>query len=85
MNKSIRNAAIVGGLVPLWWGILSFVFFNAKESIWTNVYWGLVYATCPFWYLPGDSGMVLMPILNAGLYALIAAGLIAIRRGVKSA
>jgi hypothetical protein len=85
LPKIIRKAAIIGGLVPLWWGVLSFVFFNARESVWTNTYWTIVYATCPFWYLPGDAGMILMPILNAGLYALVAAGLVTIRKGLKSA
>jgi hypothetical protein len=84
MPRYIRNAAIVGALVPLFWGIRSFIFFNAKESMWTNVYSAIVYITSPFWYLPGTAGMILMPILNAGVYALVAAGVVAVRRRFRS-
>ena len=67
-------AAVIGFLVPIFWGIAAFILFNAGESFWTTVFWWLVYLTCPFWILPGTAGMLLMPFLNAGLYGLVAAG-----------
>jgi len=79
MNWKIKAAAIGGFLVPLFWGVAAFILFNAPESAWTSAFWSLVYLTCPFWILPGTAGMILMPIFNAGLYALIAAGVIELR------
>ena len=74
VNRQIIVAAGVGFFAPIFWGIAAFVLFNAPESTFTNVFWNLVHTTCPFWNLPGMAGMLLMPFLNAGLYALLWAG-----------
>jgi hypothetical protein len=72
MKRYVIGWAVLGFVIPLFWGIMSFIFFAAKESIWTNVYWGLVYATCPFWLLPTNTmTTVLMPFLNAALYGCL--------------
>jgi hypothetical protein len=61
--------AILGFAFPLLWGIAGFVFFSAKESIWTNIFWSLVYVTCPFWLLPANLiTTIITPFLNAALY-----------------
>jgi hypothetical protein len=72
VHGRVRVAAVVGFVVPILWGIASFILFNARESIWTKLYWAAVYLTCPFWVLPGITGELLMPFLNAGLYAVLA-------------
>jgi hypothetical protein len=60
---------LVGFCVPVFWGALSFVLFNAKQSPWTDAYWHLVYTTCPPWLLNIPS--LLVPVLNAALYVLL--------------
>lgn len=73
MLRHVIKLMIIGFLVPVFWGILSFVLFNAKESAWTTLYWYLVYVTCPFWLLPTSTATtILMPFLNALLYGAIA-------------
>jgi hypothetical protein len=73
MKKRAICLTILGFVVPIFWGIASFVLFAAKESVWTNIYWGLVYVTCPFWLLPTNTTTtVMMPFLNAALYAGLA-------------
>jgi hypothetical protein len=74
VKSRITTAAVIGFVVPVLWGSAAFILFNARQSIWTDVFWWLVYLTCPFWILPGTAGMLLMPFLNAGMYGLIAAG-----------
>jgi hypothetical protein len=65
--------ALVGFVTPIFWGVMSAVLFTARESIWTDAYWYLVYASCPVWLLPTNTATtVLMPVLNAGLYGGIA-------------
>ncbi len=71
MRRKVALWAIIGFLMPLFWGITSFVLFSAKGT-WTTAYWYLVYATCPFWLLPGLAGEILMPVLNAVLYGTLA-------------
>ena len=56
-------------------------FFNAKESVWTTVYWYLVYVTCPFWLL--DMPSILTPILNSMLYGILAFLILCVSRKTK--
>jgi hypothetical protein len=58
--------------MPLFWGILGFIFFTAHESIWTDLFWDAVHITCPFWNIQGVPGLILTPLLNAIIYAFIA-------------
>lgn len=79
MKRKVALFGIIGFVVPPFWGILSFVLFNA-EGPWTTVYWYLVYATCPFWLMPGLMGEILMPVLNALLYAALAYFILSFKR-----
>ncbi len=73
MKKMVIRFAILGFAVPLFWGVAGFVFFSVKESIWTTIFWWLVYVTCPFWLLPANLfTTIITPFLNAALYGGIA-------------
>lgn len=63
---------LVGALIPVFWGILSFLLFNLQEGWFSRAYWKTVYITCPFWRISGEKAMVLMPLLNGCLYAALA-------------
>jgi hypothetical protein len=73
MKRTAVWWAAAGFAIPIFWGAMSFIFFSARESLWTNIYWGTVYVTCPFWLLPTNTlTTVMMPVLNAILYGGIA-------------
>ena len=78
MKKRVIQWAVVGFAVPIFWGVMSFILFNAKESVWTTVYWYLVYTTCPFWLL--DMPSILTPVLNATLYGTLALVILSVSR-----
>ncbi len=72
-KKHIVIWAVVGIGVPLFWGGVSFFFFNARESLWTDLYWYAVYVTCPSWLLPENQySWLVTPALNGLLYACLA-------------
>ena len=74
MSKVTKLATIgfvVGAMVPAFWGILSFLFFDVPEGSFSSAYWSAVYITCPFWYIDGEKAMFLMPLLNGCLYGVI--------------
>lgn len=73
MKKWILLATFIGFIMPLFWGILSFAYFTAPQSRWTDLFWRAVHVTCPLWDLQVPT--VLTPFLNAGLYGLIVFGL----------
>lgn len=75
MSKSLKCSLvgfIIGALIPLFWGVLSFLLFNVREGWFSRAYWHAVYITCPFWVIDGEKALFLMPILNGGLYAILA-------------
>jgi hypothetical protein len=73
MKKLVIWWAALGFVIPLLWGVVSFIFFSARESVWTNIYWGAVYVTCPFWLLPTNTfTTVITPFLNGTLYGGLA-------------
>ena len=75
---------VIGAVVPLFWGVVSFVFFNAPESYWTDLYWIVVYITCPAWLLPESKwSMLITPLANAVLYGLIASLISIALRGLS--
>ena len=80
-RKYIVIWALVGCAVPVVWGILGFVFFTARESIWAELFWYTVMVTCPAWELPetGWSWLV-TPALNGVLYAVIASVVLGMRK-----
>jgi hypothetical protein len=83
-RKRIVIWGLVGGAVPILWGIVSFIFFNARESIWTDIYWYTVYATCPSWLLPETKlSWLVTPLLNGVFYAGIALSISAVRQKPK--
>jgi hypothetical protein len=65
--------AALGCAVPIFWGVMAFIFFTAPQSRWTDLFWYSVYVTCPPWRLPENSwSMWITPIANALLYGLAA-------------
>jgi hypothetical protein len=71
--KRVAIWMLVGFLVPVIWTVLGFLMFTARQSRWTDLFWDLVYITCPPWALPSKSWSIwLTPIANAVLYGLIA-------------
>jgi hypothetical protein len=75
MKKWIFLAAGIGFVMPILWGIVGFVYFTAPQSRSTDLFWTAVHVTCPFWDLPGGIvSTILTPVLNAGLYGVIAFG-----------
>jgi hypothetical protein len=85
IRSKILMWAAVGFMVPVFWGVLSFILFNAHESLWTDIYWYLVYITCPSWLLPESSlSWLVTPLLNACLYGSIAMVIVLIRRAMQT-
>jgi hypothetical protein len=71
--KRVALWMALGAFVPIFWGILGFILFNARQSTWTDLFWNLVYITCPPWLLPeNDWSMVVTPLANAALYGIAA-------------
>jgi hypothetical protein len=71
--KRVALWMALGAFVPLFWGVAGFILFNARQSTWTDLFWNLVYITCPPWLLPEHNwSMVVTPLANALLYGLVA-------------
>jgi hypothetical protein len=71
--KRVALWMALGAFVPIFWGVVAFIEFNAPNSKWTDLFWNLVYITCPPWLLPeNDWSMVVTPLANAVLYGLAA-------------
>jgi hypothetical protein len=84
-----RNRIVIWGLVgcavPVFWGTVSFIFFNARESKWTDIYWYTVYVTCPSWLLPETQfSWLVTPLLNGVFYAGVALSISVIRHKKES-
>jgi hypothetical protein len=76
MSRGLKASLVgffFGAFVPLFWGVLSFLLFNIRESRLSRAYWHAVYVTCPFWVIDGGKALFLVPVLNGCLYALLAA------------
>jgi hypothetical protein len=74
LNRSKRIALVaftVGALIPAFWGLMSFLLFNVPEGSFSRAFWKLVYLTCPFWAISGQKALILMPLLNGCMYAVI--------------
>jgi hypothetical protein len=65
-------ATLVGFVVPICWGFLEVLFFNAHDSVWTVVMLAAARVTCPPWLLNGFWGDIGSPFLNAALYGVLA-------------
>jgi hypothetical protein len=62
-------SAAIGFVVPPCWGLVAFMLFNLPEGEISHLFWTIVVATCPAWKLPGLWGELLMPPINAAMYA----------------
>jgi hypothetical protein len=76
---------LIGAVVPVFWGLLSFLLFNVPEGWISRVYWKAVYTTCPFWRIAGGKAMILMPLLNGCLYAIITFAVVKVHAFVNTA
>jgi hypothetical protein len=87
VRKQIAWAAAIGFFVPVFWSVLGFILFNARESVWTDIFWDAVHITCPLWYLdfPDGIDVVAQPLLNATLYGFVAFVWLRIKQSFKSA
>ena len=73
IGKRVALWSALGFFMSIFWGVTSFILFDARESRWTDLYWDLVYISCPPWLLPENSWfMWITPIANAFLYGLAA-------------
>jgi hypothetical protein len=70
---SLLIGFLVGAIIPLFWGVLGFLLFNVPEGQFSRIYWDAVYLTCPFWHIDGEKALILMPLLNGSMYAILAA------------
>jgi ABC-type dipeptide/oligopeptide/nickel transport system permease component len=71
--KRVAIWAALGFAVPIFWGVMAFIFFNAREARWTDLFWYSVYVTCPPWLLPENSwSLWITPVANAALYGIVA-------------
>jgi hypothetical protein len=85
VRKRVLIWGLVGCVVPMFWGVESFISFNARESTWTDIYWYTVYITCPPWLLPENNwSWLLTPLLNGVLYAGIALLISAAKEHLKN-
>lgn len=64
-------AFALGTSIPLFWGVMAFVLFSVPEGWSSRLFWHAVTLTCPFWALEGKSALVLIPLLNGLMYALL--------------
>ena len=76
MRRILTVSALVGFAMPVFWGGLGFILFNAPEGRLSDLFWDSVYITCPPWLIPEESPLgnwLVTPFLNALLYASVAA------------
>jgi hypothetical protein len=71
-KRVVMGAAIIGFVVPIGWGLLELLFFNAHDSLWTTALLVAARVTCPPWLLNGFWGDIGSPLLNAVLYGVLA-------------
>lgn len=75
MRKRILIAAILGFIVPIVYGFIEMLFFNAQDTLLVEFFAGwLPRILCPAWMLADGSAFwfIAIPFLNAATYALIA-------------
>jgi hypothetical protein len=84
LKKIALGGFILGALVPLFWGVLAFILFNAPEGWFSRAFWDAVYLTCPFWSINGGKALVLMPLLNGCMYAAVVTCLFTVVRHFAS-
>jgi hypothetical protein len=61
----------VGAAVPLLWGTLAMLLFSVPEGQFSRIFWDAVYFTCPFWVIDGEKALILMPLFNGTMYAVL--------------
>ena len=70
MKRTLILWISVGFFVPIFWGFMAFLLFNMPEGIYSQIFWALVYVTCPPWLLGIPA--IFTPVLNAILYGALA-------------
>jgi hypothetical protein len=80
MKGSIKVGAVIGFLMPILWGMASFMLFNLPEGPAADRYWRLNHIFCPFFSFPT---IIELP-LTAGVYALLALLITITIRGLRS-
>lgn len=86
MKRIVTICAVIGFLVPIFWGFMGFIAFTARPSPLVDFYWKAVHVTCPPWLIPDSSfvgSAIATPFLNAALYGGIAFVLYALVKLVK--
>lgn len=82
-KRIIVWAVVAGFLLPIVWGSLEFVFFNAHDSPLVEVFFAVAYITCPPWLIPGFWGDLGSPLLNAALYGMVAYAVAGLRSSLR--
>jgi hypothetical protein len=75
VKRTVILGALIGFVIPAFWGIVLLLAFNARPAPWIGVLKVLTYITCPPWMIPAPSLLgrwFVTPFLNAGVYALAA-------------
>lgn len=57
---------IFGTIVPFVWQAVGFILFNIPQGTVSNVFWVLVYTTCPSWLI--FSNEIAIAIANGVIY-----------------
>jgi hypothetical protein len=81
--RSAIAGFIAGFLVPIFWGVMAFLLWGAPQDRFAELFWQVVYLTCPFWGIDNHS-MILLPALTGVLYAGMAVILTLMIRAYKT-
>jgi hypothetical protein len=86
MKRLVVVSACVGFAVPIFWGVLAFVTFNAPQNAMSDMFWLTVDRTCPPWLITGTSifaRSLATPLLNAALYGSVAFVAASVFKGIS--
>jgi hypothetical protein len=73
LRFSLLIGFLAGAIIPAFWGVLGLLLFNVPEGQFRRMYGDAVYLTCPFWRIDGEKALILMPLLNGSMFAILAA------------
>jgi Mg/Co/Ni transporter MgtE len=74
LKRAIAIAAVAGFLMPVLWGTIAFIGFGTPESTASELFWDVVYVTCPPWLITGPPPLGYGPataLMNAALYGAV--------------
>ncbi len=75
LKKVVIMSSVVGFAVPIFWGMVGFIMFNAPNGPLTDLYYALSFYTCPPMRIPDNltwGHFLMTPFLNAALYGVVA-------------